>query len=153
MTTRTKGATEIDKIVGANIRAIRSLRKMSQEKLAEPLGLTFQQIQKYENGANRVGASRLHQIATILKAPIADFFARTPPTCEEETIIEGLMASEPGEVALLESFRAIPNADTRRALGETLRIVAEAHAKPAAGASPKRATNGTTPIAGITAQL
>jgi transcriptional regulator with XRE-family HTH domain len=60
--------------VGSRIRLRRNMLGMSQEKLGESLGITFQQIQKYEKGTNRVGASRLQAIATILGAPVAFFF-------------------------------------------------------------------------------
>lgn len=56
---------------------------MSQEKLGEHLGITFQQIQKYEKGTNRIGASRLQHIATTLKVPVAFFFEDAPGTPEE----------------------------------------------------------------------
>jgi transcriptional regulator with XRE-family HTH domain len=64
--------------VGGRIRLRRNLLGMSQEKLGEQLGITFQQIQKYEKGTNRVGASRLQAIATILGVPVAYFFEEGP---------------------------------------------------------------------------
>ncbi|MGB9364577.1 MAG: helix-turn-helix transcriptional regulator [Xanthobacteraceae bacterium] len=66
-----KRADPIDVAVGHRIRAIRLSRRMSQEELAKSLGLTFQQVQKYEKGVNRVSASRLHQIARALHVPVA----------------------------------------------------------------------------------
>jgi transcriptional regulator with XRE-family HTH domain len=64
--------------VGSRIRMRRNMLGMSQEKLGEHLGITFQQIQKYEKGTNRVGASRLQAIASILEAPVSFFFADAP---------------------------------------------------------------------------
>ena len=64
--------------VGSRIRLRRNMLGMSQEKLGESLGITFQQIQKYEKGTNRVGASRLQAIATILGVPVAFFFEDLP---------------------------------------------------------------------------
>lgn len=64
----------VDLYVGARIRMRRKLLGVSQERLAEQLGLTFQQVQKYERGANRVSASKLHAIGTALSAPVAYFF-------------------------------------------------------------------------------
>lgn len=64
----------VDVHVGSRVRLRRMLVGMSQEKLGEMLGLTFQQIQKYEKGANRIGASRLYQIAQILEVPVQFFF-------------------------------------------------------------------------------
>ncbi len=71
---QTKSATEIDKQVGARIRARRMALQISQGSLAEAVGVTFQQVQKYENGANRVSTSRLAQIAEALKVPVAYLF-------------------------------------------------------------------------------
>lgn len=71
----------IDIHVGGRIRLRRMLIGMSQEKLAEP-GLTFQQVQKYEKGANRVGAGRLYTIACILGVPVQFFFDDMPPRAE-----------------------------------------------------------------------
>ncbi len=68
----------IDRHVGARVRMRRLLVSMSQERLGEALGITFQQIQKYEKGANRIGASRLQQIAKILGVPVEFFFDGAP---------------------------------------------------------------------------
>lgn len=68
----------IDKHVGARLRMRRMLIGMSQEKLGEALSITFQQIQKYEKGANRIGASRLQELARILNVPPAFFFEDAP---------------------------------------------------------------------------
>ncbi len=64
----------IDVHVGARVRLRRTLLGMSQEKLGEALGLTFQQVQKYERGANRVGASRLYDLSRVLDVPVSFFF-------------------------------------------------------------------------------
>ena len=69
----------IDKHVGGRVRMRRILLRMSQEKLGEALNLTFQQVQKYEKGTNRIGASRLQQIAKTLNVPAAYFFDGAPP--------------------------------------------------------------------------
>jgi len=74
-----KSPDPIDKHVGARLRMRRSLLKMSQAKLGDALGLTFQQVQKYEKGTNRIGAGRLQQIASILQVPL-DFFFEGAPT-------------------------------------------------------------------------
>ena len=68
----------IDTHVGARVRLRRTLMGMSQEKLGEALGLTFQQIQKYERGVNRIGASRLFDLARVLDVPIGFFFDDMP---------------------------------------------------------------------------
>jgi transcriptional regulator with XRE-family HTH domain len=64
----------IDVHVGTRVRLRRTLLGMSQEKLAEAIGLTFQQVQKYERGANRVGASRLYDLSRVLDVPVSYFF-------------------------------------------------------------------------------
>jgi transcriptional regulator with XRE-family HTH domain len=67
-----------DKYVGSRVRMRRMMLGMSQEKLADALGLTFQQIQKYEKGTNRISASRLQAISQILDAPVHFFFEGAP---------------------------------------------------------------------------
>jgi transcriptional regulator with XRE-family HTH domain len=73
-----KKPSVIDVHVGSRVRLRRNMLGMSQEKLGESLGITFQQIQKYEKGTNRVGASRLQAISTILNVPVAFFFEDAP---------------------------------------------------------------------------
>jgi len=75
---RRAGPHPVDIHVGSRVRMRRTLLGMSQEKLGDALGLTFQQVQKYERGANRVGASRLFEISRILDVPIAFFFEDMP---------------------------------------------------------------------------
>ncbi|WP_028878238.1 helix-turn-helix domain-containing protein [Terasakiella pusilla] len=71
-------ANPIDIHVGTRLRHIRTLLGMSQSKLGETVGLTFQQIQKYERGANRIGASRLYDLSRVLDVPISYFFEEMP---------------------------------------------------------------------------
>ncbi|HKH81829.1 MAG TPA: helix-turn-helix transcriptional regulator [Methylovirgula sp.] len=85
----------IDRHVGSRVRMRRILLGMSQEKLGEALGLTFQQIQKYEKGTNRIGASRLQQISTTLNVPPAFFFDGAP-------LNSGGIGSGRGELAVAE---------------------------------------------------
>ena len=73
-----KAPNPIDKHVGSRVRMRRMMLSMSQEKLGGALGLTFQQVQKYEKGTNRIGASRLQQISQILQVPVAFFFEGAP---------------------------------------------------------------------------
>lgn len=73
-----KKPNPIDTHVGSRIRLRRNMLGMSQEKLGESLGITFQQIQKYEKGTNRVGASRLQAISSILGVPVSFFFEDAP---------------------------------------------------------------------------
>ncbi|MGD9649372.1 MAG: helix-turn-helix domain-containing protein [Dongiaceae bacterium] len=72
---KTKGRkSPVDAHVGSRLRYLRSVTGISQEKLADALGITFQQVQKYESGANRIGASRLFDISQVLSTPINFFF-------------------------------------------------------------------------------
>lgn len=73
-----KKPNPIDVHVGGRIRLRRNLLGMSQERLGEQLGITFQQIQKYEKGTNRVGASRLQSISAVLEVPVSYFFENAP---------------------------------------------------------------------------
>ncbi len=73
-TNQTRKPNPVDVHVGGRIRLRRMMSGLSQEKLGEHMGLTFQQIQKYEKGANRVGASRLFQLAKVLEVPVSYFF-------------------------------------------------------------------------------
>ncbi len=73
-----KSPNPIDKHVGSRVRMRRMMLAMSQEKLGGALGLTFQQVQKYEKGTNRIGASRLQQISQILQVPVEFFFEGSP---------------------------------------------------------------------------
>ena len=82
-----KAPNPVDKHVGSRVRMRRMMLGMSQEKLGDALGLTFQQVQKYEKGTNRIGASRLQQISHILQVPVAFFFEGAPtvhPTSRHE---------------------------------------------------------------------
>lgn len=69
-----RGPREVDVHVGNRVRVARQARKMTQEGLAHQLGITFQQVQKYEKGSNRISAGRLHQISGIMNVPITFFF-------------------------------------------------------------------------------
>ncbi|MHA1554094.1 MAG: helix-turn-helix domain-containing protein, partial [Alphaproteobacteria bacterium] len=75
-----KQPNPIDVHVGGRVRLRRMMLGMSQEKLGDQLGITFQQIQKYEKGTNRIGASRLQNISTVLSVPVSFFFEDAPAT-------------------------------------------------------------------------
>jgi transcriptional regulator with XRE-family HTH domain len=79
----------VDVHVGGRVRLRRTLLGLSQEKLGEAVGLTFQQIQKYERGANRIGASRLFEFSRILEVPVSFFFDDMP---EGHTVVDGRIA-------------------------------------------------------------
>jgi transcriptional regulator with XRE-family HTH domain len=73
------GPDPVDVQVGSRVRLRRNMLGMSQEKLGEALGLTFQQVQKYERGANRIGASRLYELSRVLDVPVQFFYDDTDP--------------------------------------------------------------------------
>ncbi|CDZ46493.1 helix-turn-helix domain-containing protein [Neorhizobium galegae] len=117
-----KKPNPIDVHVGSRIRLRRTMLKISQEKLADGLGITFQQVQKYEKGANRVGASRLQMIATILSTPVGYFFADAPipssttdskPVVHEEDAVTSFLATREG-VELNLAFQRVANAKLRQ---------------------------------------
>lgn len=105
---RESRASPIDAHVGARIRLRRTLMGMSQERLGEALGLTFQQVQKYERGVNRVGASRLFDLSRVLDVPISFFFDDMP---------EPLTATYGGQSSPLGSRRSFGFADSQDSLG------------------------------------
>ena len=82
----------VDLHVGARVRMRRRLRGVSQEKLAESLGLTFQQVQKYERGANRISASKLYEIAASLQTPVGYFFEGLADPSALDSAAEGVSA-------------------------------------------------------------
>ncbi|HTJ02854.1 MAG TPA: helix-turn-helix transcriptional regulator [Methylovirgula sp.] len=84
----------IDRHVGSRVRMRRILLGMSQEKLGEALGLTFQQVQKYEKGTNRIGASRLQQISKTLNVPPAFFFDGAPTIDDEKDLTRPIAVGE-----------------------------------------------------------
>jgi transcriptional regulator with XRE-family HTH domain len=114
-----KGPTAIDKQVGARVRIRRLTLDMSQEKLAAALGLTFQQVQKYEKGHNRIGAGRLQQLAEILQVPVSFFFEDfSGPGGKQVRLpsyISDFLATGDG-LALAEAFMSVRDARQRRCI-------------------------------------
>jgi transcriptional regulator with XRE-family HTH domain len=111
-----KAPHPIDKIVGRNIRIQRVMKRLSQGKLADRIGVTFQQVQKYESGANRVGSSRLYEIASILGVPLTSFFegSEGPQHPAAESLLD--LVAEPQAVRLVQAFSKIADVQVRRSL-------------------------------------
>jgi transcriptional regulator with XRE-family HTH domain len=107
----TKSATDTDQQLGARVRARRVALQMSQTALAEAVGVTFQQVQKYEKGSNRISTSRLAQLANTLEVPVAYFFDGLDGTVETPDFL-----ADPQIVELLSAFTAIENKVLRQAL-------------------------------------
>src|SRR5690606_42120697 len=110
-----KQPNPIDVYVGSRIRMRRNILGMSQEKLGEHLGITFQQIQKYEKGTNRVGASRLQAIASIMEVPPAFFFENAPT--DEHTPTGGL-SEDSSMTSVLEFCSSAEGIQLNRALAK-----------------------------------
>src|SRR5690242_21645769 len=127
----------LDAMVGAKIRMFRINRGMSQTVLAERIGVTFQQVQKYEKGANRVGASRLTQIADVLGVPIPTLFDGAPTVgqASPEQSPRYLLA-KPHSLRLLQGFDRIDNDATRLAVLHLVESLM--HAPVTRGAASKR---------------
>ncbi len=111
-----KRAQKIDRVIGRNIRIHRLAKKMSQTRLGDHLGVSFQQVQKYENGTNRVGSGRLYQIAAILSVHVNTLF--TGGERAEKANGSGLLdlLAEPQSVRLIRAFSKIRDAAVRRSL-------------------------------------
>jgi transcriptional regulator with XRE-family HTH domain len=107
----------VDRHVGSRVRLRRTLLGMSQEKLGEAIGLTFQQVQKYERGANRISASRLYDLSVVLDVPVSFFFDDMPPA---DTA--GFPANDPNDGFPDEISSACPQPDPM-AKRETLELV------------------------------
>ena len=97
---------QLDAMVGAKVRVFRINRGISQTALAEKLGVTFQQVQKYEKGANRIGASRLSQIATALDISIAELFEPSREKKAADIDSPFKLLAEPGAFACAEGLRS-----------------------------------------------
>lgn len=126
----------IDLHVAARLRMRRMMRGVSQEALAARIGVTFQQIQKYEKGHNRIGASRLFQLATALNAPVDYFFEGLDPAGNdgaarsEADVAATAMLSTAEGVQMHLAFSQIRSAATRRRLIDLLTTIHENEAAP-----------------------
>ena len=129
-----KAPNPIDKHVGSRVRMRRMMLAMSQEKLGDDLGLTFQQVQKYEKGTNRIGASRLQQISHILQVPVSFFFDGAPiiagmPRAEgvseapSPAYVSDFLATSDG-LALTKAFMRIDDSKLRRRIVDLVEQIA-----------------------------
>ncbi|ODR95560.1 Cro/Cl family transcriptional regulator [Methyloceanibacter stevinii] len=130
-----KKPNPIDAHVGSRVRLRRMLLGMSQERLGDSMGLTFQQVQKYEKGANRIGASRLYHISKILGVPVGFFFEEAP-NIEENAATPG-MAEPESEAFILDflntreglelnrAFTKIPDPKVRKSIVDLVRALSE----------------------------
>ncbi|MEA2894786.1 MAG: hypothetical protein QOJ84_401 [Bradyrhizobium sp.] len=128
-----KAPNPVDRHVGSRVRMRRIMLGMSQEKLGEGLGLTFQQIQKYEKGTNRIGASRIQHISEILQIPVSFLFEGSPGSsagtdsfgeAPSPTYVADFLATAEG-LALIRAFTRIPNIKLRRAIVDMVELIGD----------------------------
>lgn len=131
-TSGSEGPHLVDLHVGARVRMRRKFLGMSQEVLAGAIDLTFQQVQKYERGSNRISASKLYEIAKVLKAPVAYFFeglgegeqAEGFSESQSEQFVHSFLMTTEG-IELAEAFPRINNTKLRRRVLELVRALAD----------------------------
>ena len=114
----------IDALVGRNIQIRRIDKGLTQTDLGKRIGVTFQQVQKYEQGTNRVGGGRLHKIADVLGLPISEFFegADSPHHMVKES--PTALLADPHALRLLRSFCKIDDMEIRRAVTAVVELLA-----------------------------
>ena len=126
-----KAPNPVDRHVGSRVRMRRLMVGMSQERLGDALGLTFQQIQKYEKGTNRIGASRIQQIAEILQVPVSFLFEGSPGssagaegfgTAPSPAYVADFLATAEG-LALIRAFMRVPDIKLRRAIVDMVELI------------------------------
>jgi transcriptional regulator with XRE-family HTH domain len=122
MTNGIKATTEVDAFIGEKIRGYRNLRKLSQDELGKMLGVTFQQVQKYEKGVNRITSSRLDQIAQIFGCELTDLLPTRARGKKAKglTNVDRVIATRDG-MKLIDSFVTIKNEAVRSAIVELAR--------------------------------
>jgi transcriptional regulator with XRE-family HTH domain len=111
-------------MVGARIRVFRIHRRISQTDLAEQIGVTFQQVQKYEKGANRIGASRLSRIATVLGVSIGELFESPGEKAGDSALLFRMLA-EPGALRVLKAYTRTSDSRVRHAIAELVEGIAD----------------------------
>lgn len=129
---KTKGPNPVDKHVGSRVRLRRKIMNMSQESLGGALGVTFQQVQKYERGVNRIGASRLYAVSQVLQVPVGFFFEglETPGAAtgmsdgDQEPLMYDFIQSTDG-VSLASAFSKIKDPKVRRRVIELIRALSD----------------------------
>ena len=127
---RARRADNRDAEVGRRVRSRRLESRLSQTELADKIGVTFQQVQKYEKGVNRIGAGRLQRISEALEVPVTFFFDATPHATERGAIsspdsVFGFMQSS-GAVRMVKAFHRIKSAKARQLLVGMVEEMAEA---------------------------
>ena len=118
-----KQTTDVDRLVGLRITALRKARGLSQTALGTAVGVTFQQVQKYEKGQNRVGAGRLREIARLLEVPVSAFFEENEGEESKQADVFGFLSAH-GAIELLRAYASIEDDDLRRDVLSIVRTAA-----------------------------
>ncbi len=130
---RSLSEVEIDRHVGSRVRSRRTLLGLNQTQLGDALGLTFQQVQKYEKGSNRIGASRLYHISKILDVPVSYFYEDMPKELGRKTLPMKAVPRDESEpdnlhkretLELVRAYYRIENTNLRDRFRETVRAIA-----------------------------
>jgi len=122
---RARAPNAIDVLVGSRIRLFRMRRKLSQSALGKTLGVTFQQIQKYERGTNRVGASRLMALAEALDVPVSEFFVGAGGGGKErQSPVSKISAFDAQTFRIAEAFVTLSDNELRAILVKLVETVA-----------------------------
>ena len=125
-----KSANEVDAAVGARIRNLRLRNKLSQEEVGRRLKVSFQQVQKYEKGMNRVGASRLSDLAKIFDVPIGTFFSETRPEPKSKPRPQTIdQLTVRNEIRLLEAYQSLNDRRLKNAFVTLAEELARVHRK------------------------
>ena len=130
-----RSPNETDVVVGSRIRLRRKQLSMTQTDLAQQLGITFQQVQKYEKGTNRVGASRLAHLAQILEVPIPFFFPQQDTADSPDEILS--LLADPQALELQRAFALVASSAMRRAIIALARAAGDRPHPESRPAAPK----------------
>ncbi|WP_346733015.1 helix-turn-helix transcriptional regulator [Methylobacterium sp. GC_Met_1] len=125
-------ATDADRTIGSRIAVLRAAQGLSQTALGNALGVSFQQVQKYEKGRNRIGAGRLQAIADLLKVPVETFFARQPGSNETEAG-SATFLEDPQAMELVMAFASITDSTARAGVLAIVKATASLQRQPDRG--------------------
>jgi transcriptional regulator with XRE-family HTH domain len=144
----TRTPDPLDTMVGARIRVLRIHNRISQTDLAEQIGVTFQQVQKYEKGTNRIGASRLSRIANVLGVSVGELFEPSGHKVDDASSPFRLLA-ETGALRVLKAYTRTTDTRIRHAIAELIEGIADSQPPRKSSVvrmgSAKRRPRGKTP--------
>jgi transcriptional regulator with XRE-family HTH domain len=137
-----KQSTPVDQGIGNRIAVLRTAHGLSQSQLAEALGISFQQVQKYEAGKNRIGAGRLQAIADRLGVPVSTFFEDTSNHPPDDAI--DLLLNSDGAIELLRAYASIADEEIRRSV--LLMVKATLRVATASKSNAEETDGATVPV-------